>query len=182
MFTVPIGVIEAMTNLQIGINVLTEVIFGYALPGRPIAMMMSKTWGTNTTVQALSFIADLKVGHYMKIPHRPMFFCQIVATIVSSTVQLGVQAWMFSHIESLCSPHQNDDFICPATNVFGTASIIVGDNSCWRFVSFANFFSIVGNRWTTASLLSRSAVPWPRVLFRGWCYCTTYPVDSPQEV
>jgi OPT family oligopeptide transporter len=122
-------VIEAMTNFEVGLNVLTEVIIGYALPGRPIAMMMFKTWGFITMAQALSFISNLKLGHYMKIPHRPMFFCQVVATVVSGTVQLGVQAWMFSHIEDLCSPHQNDNFICPGINVFGIASIIVGDHS-----------------------------------------------------
>jgi OPT family oligopeptide transporter len=139
VFTVPIGVIAAMTNFELGLNVLTEFIIGYALPGRPIAMMMFKTWGYNTMSQALAFTWSLKLGHYMKIPHRPMFFCQVVATVVSGTVQLGVQAWMFSHVEDLCSPHQNDNFICPDTIVFGTASIIVGDLSCWCFVSFVNF-------------------------------------------
>jgi OPT oligopeptide transporter protein len=99
-------------------------------------MMMFKTWGTNTMGQAFSFTSDLKLGHYMKIPHRPMFFCQVVATVVSGTVQLGVQAWMFSHIEIFCSPDQTYNFICPDTMVFGNASIIVSDYSCWRLVSF----------------------------------------------
>jgi OPT oligopeptide transporter protein len=130
-----------MTNFQVPLNVLAELIIGYALPGRPIAMMMFKTWGHITMWQALLFISNLKLGHYMKIPHRPMFLCQVVATVVSGTVQLGVQAWMFSHVVDLCSPHQKDNFICPDTIVFGNASVIVGDNSCWRFVSFINLFS-----------------------------------------
>ncbi|KAF8501810.1 OPT oligopeptide transporter protein-domain-containing protein [Russula emetica] len=76
--------------------------------------------------QALQFTGDFKLGHYMKIAHRPMFFCQVVATIVAGTVQLGVQAWMFSNIEGLCSADQKDGFICPSTTVFGTASIVWG--------------------------------------------------------
>ncbi len=76
-------------------------------------------------VQALQFTSDFKLGHYMKIPHRPMFFCQVVATVIAGTVQLGVQSWLFSNIEGLCSPDQKDGFICPSTTVFGTASIIV---------------------------------------------------------
>ena len=76
-------------------------------------------------IQALNFASDLKLGHYMKIAHRPMFFCQIASTVVAGTVQLGVQAWMFSNIEGLCSPEQKDGFICPMTTVFGTASILV---------------------------------------------------------
>jgi OPT family oligopeptide transporter len=125
VYTVPIGVIQAITNQQVGLNVITELIIGYVLPGRPVAMMLFKTWGYITMTQALEFTADFKLGHYMKIPHRPMFFCQVVATIVAGTVQLCVQAWMFSNIEDLCSASQKDGFICPSTTVFGTASIIV---------------------------------------------------------
>jgi hypothetical protein len=59
---------------------------------------------------ALQFTADFKLGHYMKIPPRPMFWCQVrapecrrrseliirskvIATIIAGTVQLGVQSW-----------------------------------------------------------------------------------------
>jgi OPT family oligopeptide transporter len=182
VFTIPVGVIQATTNLQVGLNVVTELIIGYALPGRPIAMMMFKTWGHNTMSQALGYTGDLKLGHYMKIPHRPIFYCQVVATVVSGTVQLGVQAWMFSHIEDLCSPLQKDNFICPGTHAFGTASIIVSHYSCRCFVSFANVFLLVGCRWTTASLLARSDVLRPRLLLCCRCCCPTYPVDSPPEV
>jgi OPT family oligopeptide transporter len=127
-------VIEAMTNVEMGLNVITELIIGYALPGRPIAMMMFKTWGYRTMSQALAFTSNLKLGHYMKIPHRPIFFCQIVGTVVSGTVQLWVQECMFSHVEDLCSPDQKDNFICPDINVFGTASIIVRHYCSWHFV------------------------------------------------
>jgi len=135
IYTVPSGVVLAVTNKTIGLNVITEMIIGYALPGRPIAMMMFKTWGYITMLQALNFISDFKLGHYMKIPPRPMFWCQIVATVIAGTVQLGVQAWMFSNIKDICSPDQPDGFTCPNTTVFGTASIIVSHGSCQYFVS-----------------------------------------------
>lgn len=125
-YIIPIGMIQAITNQQVGLNVITELIIGYALPGRPIAMMMFKTWGYITMAQALNFTSDFKLGHYMKIAPRPMFWAQVAATAVAGTVQLGVQAWMFSNIEGICSPKQKDGFICPGTQVFGTASIIWG--------------------------------------------------------
>ncbi|KAH9979462.1 OPT oligopeptide transporter protein-domain-containing protein [Lactifluus volemus] len=89
-------------------------------------MMMFKTWGYTAMNQALIFTSFLKFGHYMKVPHRPMFFSLVIGVIVSSTVQLAVQAWMFSHIKDLCSSNQKDNFICPITNTFGSASIIWG--------------------------------------------------------
>lgn len=136
--------IQAITNQQVGLNVITELIIGYALPGRPVAMMMFKTWGYITMAQgknlasvlrylrlmillpALQFTSDFKLGHYMKIPPRSMFWAQVVATAIAGTAQLGVQAWMFTNIPNICDPEQRDGFICPSTEVFGTASIIWG--------------------------------------------------------
>jgi len=45
IWLVPIGIIFATTNIQIGLNVLTEFIVGYMTPGRPLAMMMFKSYG-----------------------------------------------------------------------------------------------------------------------------------------
>lgn len=40
VFSLPIGIIQAVTNHQIGLNVLTEFIYGYIQPGRPLALML----------------------------------------------------------------------------------------------------------------------------------------------
>ena len=76
-------------------------------------MMLFKTLGYISMRQALEFTSNFKLGHYMKIPHRPMFWCQIVGTVVAGTVQLGVLAWMFSNIEDVCAADQRDSFTCP---------------------------------------------------------------------
>lgn len=125
-YVIPCGMIQAITNQQIGLNVITELIIGYSLPGKPVAMMLFKTYGYISMSQALTFTSDFKLGHYMKIPPRKMFWCQIVATIVAGTAQLGVQTWMFSTIPDICSSTQKDGFTCPSTEVFGTASIFWG--------------------------------------------------------
>lgn len=135
VYTIPIGIIQAITNQQITLNVVSELIAGYTLPGRPIPMMIFKTYGYITMSQALKFAGDFKLGHYMKIPPRTMFWCQIVATVIAGTVQLGVQSWMFSNIRDMCSPTQEDHFICPDTEVFYTASIL------WGLVGPAEQFS-----------------------------------------
>jgi OPT family oligopeptide transporter len=88
--------------------------------------MMFKTWGYITMAQALQFTSDFKLGHYMKVPPRTMFFAQVLAAVIAGTTQLGVQAWMFTNIPNMCNPDQRDGFICPSTEVFGTASIVWG--------------------------------------------------------
>ncbi|KAL0951775.1 hypothetical protein HGRIS_008446 [Hohenbuehelia grisea] len=125
-YVVPIGMIQAITNQQVGLNVISELIVGYVLPGKPVAMMMFKTYGYITMSQALMFTSDFKLGHYMKIPPRTMFFAQVICAVVAGTTQLGVQSWMFTNIPGLCTPEQKNNFICPNTEVFGTASIVWG--------------------------------------------------------
>jgi len=149
-YMIPIGIIAAMVDQEIGLNVITELIIGYLLPGRPIAMMMFKTWGYNTMFQGILFIGGFKLGHYMKIPPRPMFFCQVVATAIAGTVQLGVQAWLFSNVEDICGPTQKNGFSCPHTNTFGNASILWGVVGPQRIFSYGQlycgllFFFLIG--------------------------------------
>jgi OPT family small oligopeptide transporter len=132
---VPIGMVQAMTNIAIGLNVITEFIVGYMTPGRPLAMMMFKTYGYMTMYQGLSFVQDLKLGHYMKIPPRTMFASQTVATLWSSIVQVAVMKWALSNIADVCAPDQPNNYTCPNGQVFFTASII------WGAIGPARMFS-----------------------------------------
>jgi len=66
---------------------------------------------------------------------------QVVATIVSGTVQLGVQAWMFTNIPDMCSPTQRNGFICPYTEVFGTSNIVWGVIGPMRLFSPGQIYS-----------------------------------------
>ncbi|EGX97151.1 small oligopeptide transporter, OPT family [Cordyceps militaris CM01] len=125
-FSLPIGIIQAITNTQIGLNVLTEFIYGYIQPGRPLGLMLS---------QSLGFIADLKFGHYMKVPPRTMFMAQVVATTVSCFVQVAVLNLALVSIDNVCDLRQRDRFTCPGGRVFFSASII------WGLIGPARIFS-----------------------------------------
>lgn len=60
-----------------GLNIITEYIIGYAYAGYPVANMCFKVYGYISMTQALSFVSDFKLGHYMKIPPRAMFNVQV---------------------------------------------------------------------------------------------------------
>lgn len=87
--------------------------------------------------QAMTFTQDFKLGHYMKIPPRSMFWCQVTAAVIAGTVQLGVLSWMFSNIPNLCQDVQKEmsGFTCANTEVFATASVV------WGVVGPAHQFS-----------------------------------------
>ena len=83
-FTPLIGVIAATTNQAPGLNIITEYVIGYIYPERPVANMCFKVYGYISMTQALIFISDFKLGHYMKIPPRSMFMAQVRYQLVLS--------------------------------------------------------------------------------------------------
>ena len=61
-----------------GLNIITEYIIGYIYPGYPVANMCFKVYGYISMTQAITFLQDFKLGHYMKIPPRTMFMAQVI--------------------------------------------------------------------------------------------------------
>jgi len=86
-------------------------------------------------VQALTFVADLKLGHYMKIPPRMMFAAQVVGTVVSGAANLITAIFLIETIPNICT-QEAYPFTCVSANVFNSASVI------WGVIGPAKFFGI----------------------------------------
>ncbi|KAF9964597.1 hypothetical protein BGZ70_006215 [Mortierella alpina] len=124
-FVLPVGIVQAVTNQQPGLNIVTEYVIGYMLPGHAIANVTFKTYGYIVNVQALTFTADLKLGHYMKIPPRVMFMAQIISTLISGVINLSTATWLVNTRPNICTP-EGFPFTCRSTKTFYSASIIWG--------------------------------------------------------
>ncbi|XP_027093479.1 oligopeptide transporter 4-like [Coffea arabica] len=141
LFTLPISIITATTNQTPGLNIITEYLMGVMYPGKPTANVAFKTYGYMSMTQAISFLSDFKLGHYMKIPPRSMFLVQFLGTIIAGTVNLGVAWWLLHTVEDIC--HQdmtsNSPWTCPGDRVFFDASVI------WGLVGPKRIFGPHGN-------------------------------------
>ncbi|PRQ60499.1 putative oligopeptide transporter, OPT superfamily [Rosa chinensis] len=128
-FTYPIGVIQATTNQQPGLNIITEYVIGYLYPERPVANMCFKVYGYISMMQGLHFVSDFKLGHYMKIPPRAMFTAQMVGTVVAVVVYQCTAWWLMADIPNLCDTSllpPDSPWTCPTDRVFFDASVIWG--------------------------------------------------------
>jgi OPT family small oligopeptide transporter len=165
LYTIPIGIIQAITNIQPGLNVITEFICGYMLPGRPIANTMFKVYGYISMAQALSFVSDLKIGHYMKIPPRSMFWAQTVASVIAAVVNCAVVLWQLKTIEGVCTDDQPQQFNCRAQSVFFSAALI------WGAIGPSRIFS-AGHLYygTLSGFIIGVVLPIP-----GWFLARKYP-------
>ncbi|KAF9202183.1 hypothetical protein BGZ59_002283, partial [Podila verticillata] len=125
VFSLPIGLIQAVTNQQPGLNILTEFVIGYILPGRPIANVTFKTYGYISMSHAMSFLGDLKLGQYMKIPPKAMFMTQLIGTCIAGVINLITANWLLSTRPNICT-QEGYPWTCPGANVFFSASVIWG--------------------------------------------------------
>ncbi|XP_015068852.1 oligopeptide transporter 6-like isoform X2 [Solanum pennellii] len=128
-FTLPIGIIVATTNQQPGLNIITEYVWGYMYPGFPVANMLFKVYGYISMAQALTFVYDFKLGHYMKIPPRAMFMAQMLGTFISIIIYTITAWWLMGSVPNLCDISvlpANSPWQCPQDRVFYDASVIWG--------------------------------------------------------
>ncbi|WOG88124.1 hypothetical protein DCAR_0207358 [Daucus carota subsp. sativus] len=127
-FTLPIGIITAITNQAPGLNIITEYVIGYIYPGYPVANMCFKIIGWVSMSQAITFLQDFKLGHYMKIPPRTMFMAQIVGTLMASTVYLITAWYLMETIPEICETASSSFTVwtCPIDHVFYDASVVWG--------------------------------------------------------
>ncbi|XBI76499.1 hypothetical protein VPH35_069734 [Triticum aestivum] len=140
-FTLPIGIITATTNQTPGLNIVTEYIIGYLYPGRPVANMCFKVYGYISMHQALMFLQDFKLGHYMKIPPRTMFMAQVVGTSIVAFVYLGTAWWLMDTIPNICDIEllsADNPWTCPTDHVFYDASVI------WGLIGPRRIFGVLG--------------------------------------
>ncbi|CAH2352876.1 oligopeptide transporter 2 [[Candida] railenensis] len=126
VFLIPLTMLLSSTGWGFGLNVLVELIIGYALPGNSQALMIIKAFGYNIDGQAQNYISDQKMAHYAKIPPRAVFRGQILAIFVGGFIGLAVMNWQFTSIVDICSETQSQDFTCPNSRTFFSASVLWG--------------------------------------------------------
>lgn len=96
-------------------------------------MCFFKSYGYVTCAHAISFSADLKLAHYLKIPQRFTFWAQMVPTLVSTFISVAVLQYQFS-IPNICTADAPFRFTCPGVTTFFTAAVFwgtVGPRKIW---------------------------------------------------
>ncbi|PLB41399.1 small oligopeptide transporter, OPT family [Aspergillus candidus] len=174
IYFIPVGIIKAVTNISSNqLNLITEFIGGYAFLGRPVANMAFKFYGYVAVSQGLEFVADMKLAHYMHIAPRTLFFAQGLAVLIGAIVQCGVEVFMITRIDGICTPEASGGFTCPHGQVTYSSSLIWGalgparnfspgqiyGNLLWFFLAGPVVIVItylLGRKWKTFNYLS-----WP---------------------
>ncbi|RKP05691.1 OPT oligopeptide transporter protein-domain-containing protein [Thamnocephalis sphaerospora] len=175
IFILPIGIITAIANQTPGLNIITEFIIGFILPGRPIANVTFKTYGYISMAQGITFLSDLKLGHYMKIPPHHMFLAQLVGTVIAGFVNLSTAYLMFHLVPNLCQEGERV-WACSNANVFFSASVIWGVIGPNRMFGTEGYYSSLMWWFLVGALLPVPAWLLARRYPRSWLQYVHVPV------
>ncbi|KAJ2124084.1 hypothetical protein IW147_002020 [Coemansia sp. RSA 720] len=125
LLTVPVGLIEAVSNFQYGLGVITELIAAFIWPGEPTFNAAFKMFGYITMRQTLQLTRDQKLGRYMRVPPRHVFAAQVAGTVAAALVQLGVAAWLMHSVPDICTD-AGAPFTCRKARLFYATTTIWG--------------------------------------------------------
>ncbi|KAF7068960.1 hypothetical protein CFC21_074661 [Triticum aestivum] len=76
LFVPPCAALRATVAQNPSTELLSHIIIGYLCPGRPLANMVFELYCSINIDYCLEILASYKLGFYMKIPPREMFFAQ----------------------------------------------------------------------------------------------------------
>lgn len=136
VFLIPLAYLYAISGSPMGLNVPSELIVGYALPGHPEAMMFVKAFGYIIGTQADNYISDQKMGLYAQIPPRAMYRGQLMSSIIAAIVCYVVVQFVDT-LPGICTPTQASKFTCTSGSViYFSSSIVWVRRDCPTFVPY----------------------------------------------
>ncbi|KJZ70560.1 hypothetical protein HIM_10063 [Hirsutella minnesotensis 3608] len=153
LFIIPVTMVLAVSNIMLGLNILAPFLAGFIIPGRPMGVMMFNVYSTVVLLQAQTYSGDLKLAHYMKVPPRITFWCQVVATVWAVFVQIAVMNWALGNIHDICDNLQPDHFSCPNGRAFFSSTVVWGVIGPHRMFGAGGIYSKLNWFWLLGAAL-----------------------------
>jgi hypothetical protein len=96
---VPLGWLYALSNFQLPIGTVNELLYGLmvnAVSGHknPTGASVYGSIAGNAWYRAQYNLQDMKIGHYMHIPPKTVFFSQVFGSILGIPVNYAVVRWV----------------------------------------------------------------------------------------
>ncbi|KAF4636190.1 hypothetical protein G7Y89_g1882 [Cudoniella acicularis] len=96
---VPLGWLYAVSNFQLPIGTTNELLYGIMVNSvsgykNPCGAFVYSSIAGNAWYRAQLMLQDQKVGHYMHIPPRAVFFSQILGSLIGVPINYGTMRWV----------------------------------------------------------------------------------------
>ncbi|KAK9460478.1 OPT oligopeptide transporter protein-domain-containing protein [Lipomyces oligophaga] len=123
---VPFIVLYSNTGYFMSTNMLGTIIGGYMIPGNGLACLFTRIYGFALEDMAETYVGDMKLAHYSKIPPRAVFRAQISGTIIQIFVSAGAIELLHNGLENFCSWTQASRFYCSWSHSIYSDTLMFG--------------------------------------------------------
>ena len=103
VLVVPLGYLYAISNYQVAIGDFNELIYGYMVHTsagaghhHPCGPSVYGAIAGDAWYRAQYMLQDQRIGHYMHIPPRTVFFSQIFGSVLGVPINYGVIRWVLN--------------------------------------------------------------------------------------
>ncbi|ORY68575.1 OPT oligopeptide transporter protein-domain-containing protein [Pseudomassariella vexata] len=101
IMVVPLGWLYALSNFQLPIGTVNELLYGImvnAVSGHknPAGATVYSSIAGNAWYRAQYNLQDMKIGHFMHMPPRAVFFSQIFGSLIGIPINYGVVRWILT--------------------------------------------------------------------------------------
>lgn len=99
LVVVPLGWLYALSNFQLAIGTTNELWYGLmvnAISGykNPVGASVYGSIAGDAWYRAQLNLQDMKIGHYMKVPPKAVFFSQVFGSLIGIPIDYGVIRWV----------------------------------------------------------------------------------------
>ncbi|KAG0226051.1 hypothetical protein BGW42_003940 [Actinomortierella wolfii] len=127
LFALPMAIIQALSSSQVGLNVLSEVVCGWLLPGNQLGNSVFKCYSYMALFQCLNLTQSFKLGHYMKVGPRKIFIMVLYGTLLGAILNVQVLEWVLTiHREDLFTGDPHSGWSLRNLDLFFSASLLWG--------------------------------------------------------
>jgi OPT family oligopeptide transporter len=99
VIVIPMGWLYAISNFQVAVGSTNELLYGYMVHAtsghrHPAGASTYGSIAGDAWYRAQYMLQDQKIGHYMHIPPRAVFFSQIFGELIGVPINYGVIQWV----------------------------------------------------------------------------------------
>lgn len=110
---VPLGWLYALSNFQLAIGTTNELWYGLmvnAITGHksPVGASVYGSIAGDAWYRAQYNLQDMKIGHYMHVPPKAVFFSQVFGSLIGIPINYGVIRWVLDTKTEYISGEKKD--------------------------------------------------------------------------